>query len=103
MQHLNEYDEFLVLREEGVHSEARRVSQDSEDHRRTPAEPLERRGENSHREDLGDLTDTHDRHDPVAGNTHAASLCLGRQEDAGPVEVTVVHKRVHERHEPQHE
>src|SRR5207244_6782493 len=70
MQYLNEYDEFLILREESVHSETCRVTQDSEDHRRTPAEPLERRGENSHREDLGDLADTHDRHDPVTRTDH---------------------------------
>ena len=51
------------------------VAEDADDHRRAPAEALQRRAEDEHREDLRDLADAHDRHDPVAGDADAAAPC----------------------------
>ena len=45
VEHVDQDDELLVLRQEGEHREPRRMAEDADDHRRAPAELLQRHAE----------------------------------------------------------
>ena len=95
------------LGHEGEHGEPRRVAQDADNHGRPPAERLEDVAQERHRADLGDLADAHDRHHPVARDADAGVVPVdprrAREESLGPHEVSLMHRRVDERHHEQHQ
>ena len=79
------------------HEEAGRMCQDAERHRPAPSKARQRPSERGHRRDLGDLADAHRRHDPVFRQPRLL------QERARPLEVALVHERIHRRRDEQHQ
>jgi len=100
VQHIHENDDGLLLRQEGKHREARRVAENPDDHRGAPAKVLQRYSQDQHGQDFRNLPDAHHRHDPVAGDAHAAGGSRGAEKRAGPVEEQIVHRRIYEGHQP---
>ena len=88
-----------ILREEREDRKTHRVTADADNHRRAPAEFFQSDAENRHRRNFRDLSDAHDRHDPVAGNANG----FAAEKHAGPAKEAVVHEGIDERDEPEHQ
>ncbi len=89
----------LVLRHKREHRKTRGVTENAEHHRRAPAELFQSDAENGHRGDFRNLSNAHHRHDPVARNSDR----FAAKEHARPAKEAIVHERINERYQPEHQ